>query len=398
MSNTVILLTNILTPYRIFFYDALYEAFHIKNIDFRVLVCARTEKGRSWYYEDFERPYTTLLQYKSININNRIFLHFNKGLDKIYKQLHPNIIICGGTYLSPSVWKTILLNKKMGAQLYYWSESHLNEKRNYNKIILFIRDILRKMIYTSMDGFWYAGKLSKEFILKYCGKNKTLIFVPNLVDNSFFEKIKLIDEGKRKQIKSKYLIENNKVVFILPARLTAVKGIIEFLELIGKTPSKDKIQILIAGEGELKNNIIEKIKMLNLEKTVKLIGYVNQNEIIDIYAISDFLLLPSLSDSNPLVVIEACWCRLPLLLSEHCGNHYEIVHDNENGYVFSYSNENEAVSIIEKCVNSCKEWRIEAGEKSYSIVNDIYNPSKVVARITNEIGVCYEKWKGKQKN
>lgn len=398
MVNTVVLITNILTPYRAFFYDALYDTFLKRSIDFHVCVCARTEKGRNWFYEDFERKYTKLLPYKSLSFKNRIFLHFNRGLKKLYKQLNPDIIICGGTYLAPSVWETIWLNKKLGAQLYYWSESHLNEKRNYNKAIICVRDLVRKLIYTKMDGFWYSGKLSQEFIIKYCSKDISMIFVPNLVDNSVFEKVKLISNDEQNQIKARYCIEKDKIIFVIPARLTAVKGIIEFLELLDKAISKDKMKVLIVGDGELKNDIVEKIKALHLEKSVKLLGYKNQNEMLHIYAVSDFFLLPSVSDPNPLSVIEACWCSLPLLISEHCGNYYEIVKDGENGFVFSYSDKKNVIELIEKCANSSVNWRKKAGQISYSIVNDIYNPSKTINRVIDEMVISYEEWKRKKKN
>jgi hypothetical protein len=54
----VILLTNILTPYRKFFYDLLFKVFAQQGIDFKVLVTAESEPNRNWKYDELKSEYT----------------------------------------------------------------------------------------------------------------------------------------------------------------------------------------------------------------------------------------------------------------------------------------------------------------------------------------------------
>lgn len=383
---TIVILTNIMTPYRKFFYDELNEECKKNNIDFRVLLMAETEYGRHWNYNELKTEYSILLEHKTKKIGN-IEIHFNRGLEKIYREIKPNIVICGGSYLYPAVWKTIKLKRKYNYEIVEWSESHLNEERNYNSVKLKIREIIRRKVIGSFDIFWCAGKFAKEFVEKYAKNDSKYVFTPNLIDTKKFDSINKYTTEDLLRIKEKYNIDKNKRIMITPARLSAVKGIKEFLNLYNKCDN-DNITYLIAGDGELKleiSKIIEEKKM-----DVRLLGYKNEDEMLDLYAISDGFILPSKSDSNPLTCIEACWCKLPLLVSKHVGNYPEIVKEELNGYVFDYNKTEEAISKINKFINSPKEWMKNAKEISYNVARNIYNPNIVVPKIINETIKIYK--------
>ena len=100
----IILLTNILTPFRIFFYDKLYEEYKSKGIDFRVIVMTPREPGRTWEYDDYKRDYTILLKGVLKKISG-IDVIINPNILRVLKELSPNIVICAGSYMLPSVWQ-----------------------------------------------------------------------------------------------------------------------------------------------------------------------------------------------------------------------------------------------------------------------------------------------------
>lgn len=383
---TVIILTNIMTPYRRFFYDKLNKECQKNNMEFYVILMAETEYGRHWKYSELKTEYSILLNHKTKKIGN-IEIHFNKGLEEVYKKIRPNIVICGGSYLFPAVWETIRLKKKYNYEIVEWSESHLNEKRNYNGIKLKIRELIRKKIIGSFSTFWCAGKFAKEFVEKYAQNDSKYIFVPNLINAEKFNTISKYTIDDLVKIKEKYNIDKNKKVMITPARLSAVKGIKEFLNLYDKCDNKNVIY-LIPGDGELKTEILEIIKEKNID--VRLLGYKSEDEMLDLYAISNGFILPSKSDPNPLTCIEACWCKLPLLVSKHVGNYPEIVKEELNGYIFNYENTEEAIIKINKFMNASKEWEKNAKKISYSIAENTYNPDIEVPRIIKETIKIYE--------
>lgn len=135
---------------------------------------------------------------------------------------------------------------------------------------------------------------------------------------------------------------DNDRVWIIPARLSPEKGILNFMDLLVKTKFKESnITIIIPGTGPLESNIKAKITDLGLK--ISLLGFQNQKEMAELYALSDVFVLPSLSDSNPLTCIEALWSGKPLLVSAHVGNYPEVIEEGVNGYVFDYSKSPQAI-------------------------------------------------------
>lgn len=280
----IVLYTNILTPYRKYFFDAFYEACKKQNIDFIVLVMAESERNRNWRYNEYKTEYTQLLTYKTFSYKN-IFIHYNPTLKKKIKELKPSVVVCAGSYLCPGIYKILKMKDKFNYETYFWSESHLNEARNYSNLKVKIRNIVRKHIYSKFDSFWYAGELSLNFIEKYAKKNSKKIFVPNIVDNEIFDYHQYLDDTKQ-IIEKKYGVDKKKIIFICPARLTSVKGIDKFINIIKNYPNKDNFLFMLAGDGELKEYIEEIAKKYSIN--VRILGYQPQTEIAKLYSIANF--------------------------------------------------------------------------------------------------------------
>ena len=376
----VVLLTNIMTPYRRFFYDQLYLEMKERGIDFHIVLMADTEPNRNWKYDEYKTDYSILLPHKTVTIGG-VFIHLNSGIKKLYKKLQPDIVICAGSYMYPALWRTLQLEESMGYKTYYWSESHLSEVRNYGSMKLKIREYIRRKVIGAFDGFWYAGKFSKEFIDCYAKSNADYVFVPNLINTSKFG-VKKYSQEHIANVKRNYGLDPSKLVMITPARLSAVKGLMDFLRLYQQVSNREKVTYLIAGDGELKEEI--ELFCQNNKMDVHLLGYKGEQEMLELYSITDLFVLPSLSDPNPLTCIEACWSKLPLLVSRHVGNYPEIIQPGENGYVFEYENAKKAVSVIEELIDKDEAWRIEAGNISFRIADELYNPDLCVKRIVSE--------------
>ena len=375
----IVILTNIMTPYRKFFYDQLYATMSEKDIAFHVVLMADTEPNRNWRYEDYKTDYSILLAHKTIILSG-VFVHLNWGLKNLYAKLKPDIVICAGGYMYPALWRTIALRRTFGYKTFFWSESHLYEKRNYSGFKIKVRDFIRRNVISKFDGFWYAGRLSKEFIECYAKKEAKFVFVPNLVDTSKFKSTE-ISEKRLLEIRSQYNLTAGKLVLFTPARLSPAKGILEFLDLYKEADTSNTVY-LIAGDGELQNQIQD--FCLKYDLSVKLLGYKSEEEMVDLYSITDIFVLPSVSDPNPLACIEACWMSKPLFVSRYVGNYPEIIREGENGYVFDYESPKEAIGKLNQILKSNEEWRSKAGCMSYSIGYNLYNPQKAVKRIMEE--------------
>ena len=78
----------------------------------------------------------------------------------------------------------------------------------------------------------------------------------------------------------------------------------------------DDLHLLLTGNRDNNyHNIINKIKTLNLDNSVKYLGYVDYEDIPYIYTLSKFLIMPSLFESISLPIYEAFSLKIPVCCS-----------------------------------------------------------------------------------
>ena len=142
----IILLTNVLTPYRKELYDFMYNFFEEKNIEFKVL--CELEKYNNWLYKDFEGKYTELLKGKNIRYKN-IEFPINFEISKILKKEQPDFIILSGSWCTPTNY---LINLKK-YRVIFWSESNLLGIKRTNKLEEKIWSYLRTRFYRKINYF-----------------------------------------------------------------------------------------------------------------------------------------------------------------------------------------------------------------------------------------------------
>lgn len=378
----IVLLTNILNSYRKAFYDELYKKCKEKGHYFSVLVMSPKEYNREWEYEDYKGEYCTLLRCKTYQIKH-LPVYINPDLKKELKKREPDMVIMAGGYMLPSVWKACRYRKRYRYKTYFWSESHLDEKREYRLGLLKVRDIIRERFYKKFDGFWYPGEKALQLIERYAKPGVEYYRIPNLIENQKFSSALKIGKGSREEIREKYCLSNEKIIFFAPMRLNWVKGLIPFLEIVNQSKYKDRLQIVVAGSGELEREISEKAEAFKID--LKLLGYCEEEKVIELYQAADVFFMSSLSDPSPLSCVEAIWCGLPLFVSEHVGNYPEVVKQGENGYVYSYRNMKKAVTYLDELMGKDKEWYRTASETSKEIAKNEFELEKVTERLLGEM-------------
>ena len=144
-----------------------------------------------------------------------------------------------------------------------------------------------------------------------------------------------------------------------------------------------KCNFFIAGDGPDKNKYEEFIKRNNYNN-INLMGNIDRNILLSYYKSCDVFVLPSFSDPNPLSVIEALFASKPMLLSNQCGNNYEAIDENSNGYVFNPYDTNDIKKKFNIMIENRKDFN-SMGKKSFEIANSKFHPRKIVSSFLEEI-------------
>ena len=122
------------------------------------------------------------------------------------------------------------------------------------------------------------------------------------------------------------------------------KGIIYLLSAmkVVKEKGHDNINLQIAGDGPLKKEFLEFVKINQLEDKVQFIGKINGRQKDEFFRSLDAFILPSVSlrndqDGIPVVLMEAIAYGLPIISTKISGIP-EICIDNYNGYLIEERN------------------------------------------------------------
>jgi glycosyltransferase involved in cell wall biosynthesis len=92
------------------------------------------------------------------------------------------------------------------------------------------------------------------------------------------------------------------------------------------------VRFLICGKGPFYEKLEKAVYSQNMQKQVKLLGYVKRNVLIRLYQNATVHVVPSHYEGLPTVILEAMSCGLPVVATNVCGNK-EVISNGENGFL-----------------------------------------------------------------
>lgn len=371
----VVFITNILTPYRMHFYDLMSAELSKSDDTLKVLVMLKEDHNAYWNYNTYKREYTELIPCHYVGKYGGEFF-INTGLKKRIDRNTPDIIVLCGSYWYPSLIYISSVYKNR-AKILYWSESNKIKIDRSNKIKKKIREYIRKRQFQKYYGFLYPGDLAKELILDYNKTPSFMFCLPNIVDETKFKNIMPeVDYLTR----SKLNLPNDKIVLFCSARLSEEKGLVPFFNEVIKSKLKNKACFVIAGSGPLEKDIRDLATNNGLD--IRLLGVINQDDMISYYRSCDMFFLPSYSDPSPLSCVEAIWSKCPILISNRVGNQCEVLQSGENGFIFDP--DSTYVDTLDRITELDNLWVENARKKSIDIAEKNFSSIDIVTRLIKE--------------
>ena len=224
-------------------------------------------------------------------------------------------------------------------------------------------------------------ELSK--VHKICPKEKIKVIPLGFDLKKFYEN----RVSKRINFRKKWQIKENEIAIGIIGRLVPVKNHSFFIDVVQKAiaSSNKKLRIFIVGDGENKENIIQKVKCYHLDystdDTIATIQFTSWiKEIDEVNAGLDIVCLCSLNEGTPVSLIEAQASGNPIVTTG-TGGIENIVIENKTALISKNNDQATFLNNLMSLINS-KEKRVKfsklAIEKSkefdYSyLINNVKN-------------------------
>jgi len=364
MSWRLVLITEIIAPYRIPVFNALARR---DGVDLHVIFLAETDKAvRQWriYTDEIRFSYEVLPSWRWRAGKHSLLV--NRGLWLALDAARPQAIVCGG-YNYPASWGSLWWARRRNVRFVLWTESNQRDQRSGRAGV----EWLKRYFVNSCNAFVVPGKSSFAY-LRTLGVSEEAIFTaPNAVDNTFFATQAEVARCHPAAFREKFGLPRRFILFV--GRLIPEKGVFDLLEGYAKLESglRSEVGLVFAGDGVSREELVQRAKGIS-PGTVCFPGFAQREDLAGLYALAETLVLPTHSDTWGLVVNEAMACGLPIIVSSVAGCSADLVEEGWNGYVVP-SQDSEKLSVAIKSLVGQPERKRQMSARSLERIRS-YSP------------------------
>ena len=191
-----------------------------------------------------------------------------------------------------------------------------------NKILGFFVLFLKIVFYNFANKIIAISTMSKKSLQKIVIFKKKI----TLIYNPYLEKILKVKKVKKNKLNSFNILSIG--------RLTKQKNFSLLINAVIKlSENYKKINLLIIGDGNLKNYLVNKTKYY---KNIKIINW--KSKLSKYYLNSDLFVLPSYYEGLPNVMLDAMNHEIPII-STNCSGASDILQKNSGGFIIPINNQ-----------------------------------------------------------
>jgi len=217
-------------------------------------------------------------------------------------------------------------------------------------------------------------------LLKNAGFSKDVMPISCGID---LDRFKPTNDGA--YLERRFAIPTDKPVLLYVGRLDKEKRIDLILRALPDILRVTSVHLVLAGIGKEKQKLEELTEKLGIQKAVTFTGFVPDEDLQNIYRIADLFVIAGIAELQSIVTMEAMASGLPVVAVNAMALP-ELVHDGENGYLFSDGDKQMlAEKIIAILTNQTM--RAQMAKKSLEIIKD-HDINKIIEKyesIYNEI-------------
>src|SRR6266496_619786 len=239
------------------------------------------------------------------------------------------------------------------------------------------KEIIKRRIVNFYSAALVGGQRHVEYLVELGAPQERIFTGYDVVDNDYFAQraIEIRDSHLRPgyggqaafEIRKKYALPEN--YFLASARFIEKKNlpslIIAYAEYREKWKGDTPWDLVLLGDGPLRETLNTQLSTLNLNEHVHLPGFKQYDELPVYYAFANAFVHASTTEQWGLVVNEAIASGLPIIVSDRCGCVPELVQGN--GFTFDPMNEHELAAQMSKMALLPAEERKTFADASYKI-------------------------------
>jgi len=277
--------------------------------------------------------------YKWVHVPNRSLrprlAHFwglwNPGLWKLVRGGGFDAVVIYTGYMCASFWLTVLAAKSAGVSVLISTDSTTFHSREPKPWKAWVKPFILHRVYSFVDFIMAASNAAKDLAVRlgvpenrvrviHCGVDKEAWLASNA-------------KSTRSAVRAGWSVPGDASVILFCGKLQPWKRAFDLLEAFAKA-NLSGVYLVFAGDGPQHAEMKARVHALGISDRVRLLGFVNFSELPGFYRAAALFVLTSGYDACPLVVPEAMFCGLPVILSDAVLGRLEMVDVGKSGYLY----------------------------------------------------------------
>lgn len=168
-------------------------------------------------------------------------------------------------------------------------------------------------------------------------------------------------------------------------RICEQKGQLLLIEALNKLHhSGIKIDLTLAGDGEMRQQVESLIKQYQLEPYVTITGWISSDEVKAQILASEVMVLPSFAEGLPVVIMEAMSLKRPVI-STYVAGIPELISHQENGWLCAAGDVDRLAVMMSEALKTNKTKLKKMADLAYAKVVSRHNIDQEVTKLAQHI-------------
>ena len=334
MTHLAIIFTNF-GPYHVARLQALAAHCQRSGWQYTAIELARTEADYQWRIDLADLPFKTVSILQDRTLEAVPFTKLGFWIWRTLYELQPDIMAIAG-YARPAMLTALLWCRQRRKPAILMSET---TEQDFTRIPG--REAIKRAVVSQFSAALVGGTPHTHYLQKLGMAPEAIFSGYDVVGNQHFhpDHIRTLPSPHSRP----YFLAINR---FLPKKNLSflISAYAQYRQEVGAIAW----DLVLCGDGQLRNNLEQQIRQLNLQEYVHLPGFLQQDELLPYFAHARCLVHTSLQEQWGLVVNEAMAAGLPVLVSDRCGCFEDLVQDGITGFGFDPSAVSQLTGLMVK--------------------------------------------------
>lgn len=319
-------ITEIPTPYRLPLFARLAER---SDLELEVLFCASVEPGREWRDDgNLARvPHRVMRGWHPVlpARGDTFVYEINPEIVKILRRERYDALVVGG-YGVFAEQAAIAYARATRTPYLLHSESHHGKKRR--ALTRAIKRVALPAVIAHAAAGLATGTRAADYLVSYGLPRERVRIVPNTIDVVAYASAATRVREDPAHTFERLGLPPRFLLFV--GRLVETKGLLDLLAA-HMHAGGDAPPLVVVGDGPLRG-------LVTAAPNVRWLGFRQPAELIELFALADRTVLPSLAETWGVVVNEALACGSPVVVSDAVGAAHDLLRPGIDGIVVPAGN------------------------------------------------------------